>query len=89
MRLVRRRSRALARARAARALTRKRPPLRPRYDGVRDCSVIQDEHAHALARSSAACALGVVLGLFVLLGVCWPNLDYMCGSGKGRDCCGK
>ena len=56
---------------------------------MRDCSVIQDEHAHALARSSAACALGVVLGLFVLLGVCWPNLDYMCGSGKGRDCCGK
>ena len=26
---------------------------------MRDCSVIQDEHAHALARSSAACALGV------------------------------
>lgn len=63
------------------------PPLRSRYDGVRDCSAIQDEHAGALARSSAACALGLVLGLFVLLGVCWPNVDYMCGSGKGRECC--
>ena len=40
--------------------------------------VIQDEHAHALARSSAACALGVVLGLFVLLGCA-----AACGNGRG------